>query len=253
MDGTMNKIKRSMSSQSGFTLIELLAVMAIIAVLVAIVAPAVSGTKNSSSEAQAIQDALQVRTAATSYFQDQNSTEILTNPSGTTTPLVVKVGSLSEAYTDGSNTATTTITGTQQKSSRWPEKFITSTATSTDSVYYVEFPITTSNDIDTVYVVDDGKAPTDDNLIGQADLFSKYTAIDIAALVTGKYLEDSPDSGDLTVTLGTTKVHTLVWLFRKTTSAGSAISNDSREVTVFKLESATKGATKYTLVYRQIF
>lgn len=226
--------------------------MAIIAVLVAIVAPAVSGTKNSSTEAQAIQDALQVRAAATDFFQDQNSTEVLTSElASAITPLGVKVGENNSATYTGSNTATTTVTANQQKSSRWPEKFIVSASTSTDSVYYLEFDTGGATPIDTVYIVD-----SDNKIIDLNDLLDAYTAIDVDTLVlsSNKYLEEEPASGDTVTDLAGTSSdpHMFLWLFKKTKSSGSS-TFDNREVKVFKLESATKVSSVYTLKYVEIF
>jgi len=241
-------LSRSARMQRGFTLIELLAVMAIIAVLAAIVAPAVSGTKNTSTDAQAAQDGLQVRTSATSYFKDQTAIEGVTKVA--TSTLGVAVALNSETYT-GTNATTSTST-LQTISSRWPEKFITSSATSSNSIYYVEFNpsgTTTGVEIATVYVVDkDGKT------IAADTLFGKYTAVDISALITGGYQETKPGTADSTITLGSTVVHQFIWLFRKSTSPGS-VTVDNREVTIFKLETTEKNTTtnKYTIKYKQIF
>lgn len=230
--------------------------MAIIAVLVAIVAPAVSGTKNSSTEAQAIQDAMQVRAAATDFFQDQNSSEVLTSElKGDISPLEVKVGedSATSTYT-GTNAATTTVTVDQQISSRWPEKFIVSNSTSTDSVYYLEFDnggAGGTSTIDKVYIVD-----SDNKIIDLNDLLDDYTAIDVDTLIDSdqQYLEEEPASGDTVTDLSGTSSdpHTFLWLFRKTKSSGSS-TFDNREVKVFKLESATKVGSVYTLKYVEIF
>ncbi|MBI4282805.1 MAG: hypothetical protein HY672_04915 [Chloroflexi bacterium] len=56
--------------QQGFTLIELLALIAILAILVilmAIIAVSVTNSRNTSVNAQVMQDAIQVRSAATNY------------------------------------------------------------------------------------------------------------------------------------------------------------------------------------------
>jgi prepilin-type N-terminal cleavage/methylation domain-containing protein len=243
---------RSRSSR-GFTLIELLAVMAIIAILAAIIAPSVSGTKDTSQEAQAAQDGIQVRNAATEYFSDRDLIEGLTTQS--TSTLLVGVATNSETYT-GSN-ATTTSAATQKISSRWPEKFITSSSTSTNSIYYVEFPITGSaNDLTIVYVVDD-----DDKTIAANTLFGKYTAVDTATLVSQGYLEVAPGTADDTTTQGSTAAHDFLWLLKKSTSPGSP-TEDARDVAVFKLaETSTvtipngtlPSLTKYVLVYRRVF
>jgi type II secretory pathway pseudopilin PulG len=218
--------------------------MAIIAILAAIVAPSVSGTKNTSQDAQAAQDGMQVRTAANEFFADQNVIEGLTSQA--TSTLLVGVATNSETYT-GTN-ATTTTASLQKVSTRWPEKLITSTSTSTDSIYYVEFPITGSaNDIGTVYVVD-----IDNKTIGASTLFGSYTAVDTAKLLSTGYLGVKPDSADAKTTLGSTAVHNFLWLFKKSTSPGSP-TQDGREVTVFKLETTEKVGTKYTIKYKQVF
>ena len=245
-------------SQRGFTLIELLAVMAIIAILAAIVAPAVSGTKDNGVEAQAGQDAMQVRTAANDYFSDQNAVEVLSSEAitsvGVALPTSTEDGTtFVDTETDSS---TTTISATQKTSSRWPEKFITASATST-AIYYTEFALSSSNDLNEAWVLD-----FDDEIIGGADLFTNYTAIDIDEMRSPKeYLTEEPKSADLTVTLGSTNVHTVIWLFKKTTSPDSP-TDDGREVLVFKLAEAKKvsvpngtlpALTKYDLTYRRVF
>lgn len=237
-------LSKSARMQRGFTLIELLAVMAIIAVLAAIVAPAVSGTKNTSTEAQAAQDGLQVRTAATSYFKDQTAVEGLTKVA--TSTLQVGVALSSGTYT-GTNATSSTST-LQTISSRWPEKFITSSAGSSTSVYYVEFElVSTTSTVAIVYVVD-----KDNNTIAADTLFGRYTAVDIATLISGGYTETRPGSADSTLGLGATTVHQYLWLFKKSTSPGSP-TVDNREVTIFKLETTELNAGKYTIKYKQIF
>lgn len=248
MDGIVRVIRQAKGSQSGFTLIELLAVMAIIAILAAIVAPAVSGTKQAGVEAQAAQDALQVRTAADDFFSDQNAVEILTSEA--VSSLAVALGTTGvngTTFTGVTDSSTTTISATQKTSSRWPEKFITASATSS-AVYYVEFATSTSADLEEAWVLD-----FDDKIIGGVELLNKYTAIDISKLRSPKeYLSEDPDSANLTITLGTTNVHQLIWLFKKTKSPDSP-TDDGREVRVFKLREAVKGASKHTLIYERVF
>ena len=62
----------------GFTLIELLAVMAIVSVLAGIVAISVSGSGETSRDAQTKQDATTVESAASDFFGDQGGAEVLT-------------------------------------------------------------------------------------------------------------------------------------------------------------------------------
>lgn len=232
----------------GFTLIELLAVIAIVAVLAAVVAPVVSGSKGASSDSQASQDIAQVRTAANEYFKDQSTVDAIGTFSTTATSSVA-LAAASLTF-DGSG-ATTTVVSPQRISSRWPELFISTTSTSTNSVYHVEFPIFPSSnpDIDTVWMVDDlGRS------IAAATFWGRHTAVDFSALVAGNYLDVKPQSADLLRSIGSgTQVHRFLWLFRTTKNAGST-SFDSREVVAFQLEEASKNpvSNKLTLTYRQV-
>lgn len=255
----MGSIWQRLRRQRGFTLIELLAVMAIIAILAAIVAPAVSGTKDTSTDSQSAQDALQVRAGANQYFSDQEAVEgVETN---TISALSIKVATTAadgDAFT-GSNEVSGTIAATEKTSSRWPEVFVTSSATSSDSVYYVELPVSGSSVIDTVYFVD-----SDDTVVGGQTLLEKYTAIDFDALLDGNYIEAKPKGVDATrdLVIGNTTqaVHTLVWLFRKTSTPGTT-DQTGRDVRIFKLTEAEKvandqptiPASEFKLTYERIF
>lgn len=246
-------------AQRGFTLIELLAVMAIIAVLAAIIAPAVSGTKDTSAQSQASQDALQVRSGANQYFSDQETVEGV--ESKDVSSLSVKLATAASDGDDftGDNAVSTSISATQKISSRWPELFITSSATSSDSAYYAEFPVSGTTVIDTVYLLD-----FDDVVIGGQALLEKYTAVDFDALLDGNYLEAKPKGVDATrdLVIGDTtqSVHTLLWLFRKTNTPGST-DQTGRDVRVFKLAEAekvgndvpTNPAMEFALTYERIF
>lgn len=246
-----------MRSARGFTLIELLAVMAIIAILAAIVAPAVSGTKDSGVEAQVSQDALQVRNAANQYFSDQDAVEVVTKDPVTT--LAVKVPATSaegETLSDGTAT-TANVNATQETSSRWPELFITSSATSTDSIYYAEFPVTSNGNINTVYVVDFG-----DKVISGKTLLEDYAAVNFSTLVSKDYLEAQPQGVDSIRQLdSSTTVHSLLWLLIKVNSPGSDDAA-GREVRVFRLAQVKKveiangtlpPLTKFDLFYQRGF
>ena len=248
---------RAVNSQKGFTLIELLAVMAIIAILAAIVAPAVSGTKDTGANAQAGQDALQVRTAANQYFTNQETVEVVTTNDITTLDVTLaQAAANGTAFNPSSLPSTTsTIVATQKTSSRWPEQFITSSATSTDSVYYAEIPVANGGNIGAVYFVDKVVTDPDDDgtVIGGVALLEGYSAIGVDTLVTGNYLESEPQSADATRVLdSSTTVHTLVWLFKKTSTPGTT-DQQGRDVRVFKLTTATKNGNVFDLTYERIF
>lgn len=248
--------KQAVTSQRGFTLIELLAVMAIIAILAAIVAPAVSGTKDAGADAQAVQDAMQVRTGSNEYFTDQDTVEVVSADTAITS-LQVKLATTNGQAFDGSNTATTTASVTQKTSSRWPEKFITSSSTST-ALYYTELPVSGSTTIGTVYFVDKVVTDPDDDgtVISANELLGNYTAIDVDTLVSKDYLEAAPQSADAKRELdnGTTtvEVHALIWLFKKVNTPGSDDAA-GRDIRVFKLTTATKSGSNFILTYERIF
>ena len=97
----MSSITRK--NQRGFTLIELLAVMAIMAVLAGIVSVSVGGTGETSKDTQTKQDATTIESAAADYFADQAGAEVLTPLSASALDLGLF---------------------RQQKSSWWPEQYI---------------------------------------------------------------------------------------------------------------------------------
>ncbi|MBI4220161.1 MAG: prepilin-type N-terminal cleavage/methylation domain-containing protein [Chloroflexi bacterium] len=254
-----------MRNQSGFTLIELLAVMAIIAVLAAIIAPAVSGTKDSSVDAAAFADAQRVRDASAEYFKDQNAAEVRTThtvtlTASTTNSVAAAAGKLASALTA---TDYSLVTSAQEKSSRWPEKFITSSATATFASLY-EDVFTTSGSggadgmVRRVIILDkDGKAQDGDAFL------EGFTAIDVDALKTADLLHDDPTGSALESESGLNgyKVPNFLWVFEKSSSgAESAPENDSRDVAVYKLlkvqkvePSAGQAATQVDLTYQRIF
>jgi prepilin-type N-terminal cleavage/methylation domain-containing protein len=250
--------------QRGFTLIELLAVMAILGVLVAVVAPAVTGTKEASVDAQTLQDATQVRSAATDYFKDQEAAEVRAPHTVTTVAkLPVTGGQLPSA-----DTFAKVADAQQVISSRWPEKFITHDAPGFSSVYLEE--ITTNHSlvpfggtsgnrgelVDTVVLLDqEGKT------IMGSDFLKGFTAIDVAGLVTDNYLPKEPAGLDLTSDTGLKdsagaafEVKNFLWLFKKTTST-TGVTDDSRDVAVFKLVKVDQHetASKVNLTYQRIF
>jgi type II secretory pathway pseudopilin PulG len=82
--------------------------MAIIGILAAIVVPAVSGTREASTDAEVKEGAFTVESISGDFFADQTAAEVIT-------PLTADI-----------NTDTdTTATSTQKKSSRWPETYLT--------------------------------------------------------------------------------------------------------------------------------
>ena len=88
----------------GFTLVELLAVMAILAVLGGVVAVSVTGTSQTSRDAQVQEDANTIGSSVTDYFGDQPPTEVFETK---------KVDVLGKTDIE------------QKTSNQWPEDFIT--------------------------------------------------------------------------------------------------------------------------------
>ena len=80
--------------------------MAIVAVLAAIVVPAVSGTSETSRDAQTQQDATAAETAAADFFNAQGNAVVLESET------VTLIGTI--------NGATPSTSTSQTKSSRWP-------------------------------------------------------------------------------------------------------------------------------------
>ncbi|MBI4281925.1 MAG: type II secretion system protein [Chloroflexi bacterium] len=238
----MNILERG---QRGFTLIELVAVMAIMAVLVAVVAPSVTGTRNASIDAQTMQDATQVRSAATNFYKSQNEAEVRTPHSVTTT------AKLPPADNADPTTAVLAVTTNKQQtvSSRWPERYITLQHTAvTDgvaaapakvkqigAVYPITVPTNPADNIDSVVLV--GK---DGKTISGATFLEDYTAIDLDTLVAKNLLGKAPAGSD-TESDG---IPNFLWLFLKTSSSTSSV-DDSREVVVFKLVKVVKIESSY--------
>ena len=96
--------KRLVRGMEGFTLIELLAVMAIVAILAGIVSVSVSGSGQTSRDAQVQEDANTAGSSVADYRGDQSVTELFKTK---------------KVDVDG-------FTGIEQKTSKqWPEIFIT--------------------------------------------------------------------------------------------------------------------------------
>ena len=254
----MKTIKRLLKGERGFTLIELLAVMAIVATLAGIVSTSVSGTNETSKTAAAKQDASTTVSAAGAYFADQEAAEVLTPSTVTVTALF-----------DGELVAD--IPTEQKISTRWPETYITEAFDSkqvigaaTATPYTNEFPTAkaAANTI-TVHVSILGKADSDDVRIPitRKELLEGYTAIDFDRLVgdetednPGGYSEKAPSSAISTTEALDLDFHNFLWLFRKTTSAGGSGKNDSRVISVFKLERIdTTSSTTVDLTFVQIY
>ncbi|MBI2908427.1 MAG: type II secretion system protein [Chloroflexi bacterium] len=244
----MKKIVEIGRGQRGFTLIELLAVMAILATLVAIVAPAVAGSREASIQAQAQQDATQVRTAASKYFSSKNESEVRTTHTvATTTKLPPGSGA----------TADTTVPAPvddakQFVSNGWPEKFITlgqnppADVAAIGARYSDVFQTSLTPAVDTVILLD----ATSLTLKGE-DFLERFTAVDIDTLVTEGFLAKKPVGVDV-MSMGKPN---FLWLLSKMSSGSEAQrKDDSRDVAVFKLVKVDliEGTTNLKLIYQQV-
>ena len=207
--------------QLGFTLIELLAVMAIVSVLAGIVAISVSGSGETSRDAQTKQDATTVETAASDYFGDQGGAEVLT-------PKTVSVFGVSNIE--------------QILSTRWPELYISETYPTVFSTSV------TGSEVNSILLLT-GEDST--SLITPKRLQENFNAIDFDKLTDGGYLPDLPDAAtSLTPDLYTN----YLWLFQRTSAAGASDERAARQVTVFKLVSVQENEIDSTvdLTYVQI-
>ncbi len=233
--------KSILRSQSGFTLIELLAVMAIIGILAATVVPAVSGTREDSTDAEVKEGAFTVESISGDFFADQTAAEVVT-------PLTAEINANINAD------QTTAATSTQKKSSRWPETYLTGLGTST-GFYAVEFRASstdTGSVARAVVITDDNGAE-----ISRSDLLTKFTAVDFG-LLTGisaddradEYLSKQPKGVTL---LSDGEFHNFLWLFKKTSSKQT--DDDGRKVVVFKLIKVDQDeiGEEVVLTYGQIF
>ena len=228
-------------SQNGFTLIELLAVMAIIGILAAIVVPAVSGTREASTDAEVKEGAFTVESISADFFADQTAAEIIA-------PLTADINA------DINSDASTTNTFIQKKSSRWPETYLTGTSASTTS-YALEFrsaTTTTGSNVRAVVIQDIDGAD-----ITRSDLLTTYTSVEFD-LLTGvstdaradEYLTKEPKGADL---VSDSEFHNFLWLFKKTSSKQT--DDDGRKVVAFKLVKVDEDESldAVVLTYRQIF
>lgn len=237
MSKRMNNLSKG---QRGFTLIELLGVMAILAVLVAVVAPAVAGTRNASLEAQALTDATMVRTAANKYFSKINEAEVRTPHSITTVTLV----------------GGTVASAQQVTSNRWPELYITTeNATTFPAIYANVFETTDTLKVDKVSLLDENSDAM------TANLFERFTAIDLDTLEEERLLLKQPAGVDYVSSSNGIDVPNFLWLFEKTSSSSATeAEDDSREVAVFSLvkvvvleETAESDGGVLELTYKRIF
>ncbi len=208
-------------NQIGFTLIELLAVMAIVATLAGIVSVAVTGSGETSRDAQTKQDATTVESSASDFFSDHGGADVLT-------PKTVSVFNVSGIEQ---------VTGT-----RWPENYIS------DS-YSTVFPATgAASTVNSVLLLTGDDSAT---LITPKSLLENFNAIDFDALMGGGYLPAEPDgSGQLSADL----YNNYLWLLQRTTAAGAGGDGTARQVSVFKLVSVEQNEIddKVNLTYLQI-
>ncbi|MBI4218774.1 MAG: hypothetical protein HY682_01425, partial [Chloroflexi bacterium] len=149
---------------------------------------------------------------------------------------------------------------TQEVSTRWPEKFITSAATSSfPAIYHEVFTTASSTESGTVRRVTllDKTGKAQDGKV----FLEGHTAVDISALKTNNLLQDDPSGSTLESSAlnGAYEAPNFLWLFKKSsTGDGVSAEDDSRDVVVYKLlkvdEVEVSGAsTQVDLTYQRIF
>ena len=249
----MKTIKRILKGEGGFTLIELLAVMAIVATLSGIVSTSVSGSNETSKVAAAQQDASTTTSAAGAYFADQETAEVVV-------PSTVTV----IALFDGED-ADDVVATEQTASNRWPETNITEEfdttqvlgVTLTTTPYTNEFPTlnaATNGQVVNVSILGEADKDGIRTSISREDLLTGYTAIDFDRMVDDGYSEKAPSGATEITEANGLDFHNFLWLFKKTTSAGGGGENDSRVISVFKLERVeTTSSTTLDLTFVQIY
>ena len=232
-------LSRLVKDSKGFTLIELLSVMAIIGVLAAILTPIASQSGESARDAQIRQDAGTIEGVVGTVFSER-SADTGFNESET------------ETVTADIN-ADSPSTTTQEKSSLYPELFITEEGAGTStSVYTSEFPTsgaaTNGVVVDLILVDEDGNT-----LISRSDLLEGYTALDFDDLLADGFITEIPESVTSVSTINRLSYHSALWLLKKATSAGGE-DDDARSVVVMKLLSVTlnEGTDTVILSYGRI-
>ncbi|HCL25748.1 MAG TPA: hypothetical protein DHW65_05310 [Dehalococcoidia bacterium] len=191
-------------------------IAAIVAVLVAVVTTSVSGTSETSKDAQAQSDASTVNSAAASYFADQGGAESLTPITQTVLAVTADI--------------------VQTSSSSWPEDHLTTVYASVlpgDAIITVTDILFLDDKGDTLVTVDPETNAASDFVVD--DLLTHYTAVDFDALINDAYMVEPPNSAEQT---GQTFADYL-WLLEKTNVSGSLTDDVSRNVVVFKLISVT--------------
>ena len=226
-------IARTVRSQRGFTLIELLAVLSIVAILAGIVTAGVTGQTGKGKNAAALQNANSTSTSANQFFQDR----------------------IVDIFTSKAVTLTATVSGvtvsdvSQQITSRWPEEFISDTA----SRYIEEFP--TAGAASASVLEDVALVDSDGNSISGETFLTTYTSVDFAKMIAGGYLDREPDGVSRTTQIGGLEFNFFLALFRKVGIAGES-GTDSRALVVFRLsdiEEDSQASKPLRLTYTQVY